>query len=186
MSGTTRITSALLIAGLGTTALAGRAQAQRAVPGGADSVQVHASVYEPGVAPGEALSIAVSLRHAKGFHTWPNDPVVPPQFEGLIPIATDIQAVSLPDGARVEAMEWPDPVPITVRYARETVDLLSYTETVVAHVRVRLSPEQPPGPASAILSVRYQACDEFVCYPPKSVKVTVGFRVEPRGDGNSQ
>jgi hypothetical protein len=68
------------------------------VPGGADSVKVRAAA-EPAVAhPGGEVSIAVVLEHAAGFHSWPHEPVVPPEFAAVNPIATTIEVTSLPEG----------------------------------------------------------------------------------------
>ena len=56
--------------------------------------------------------------------------------------------------------------------------LLSFTDTAIAYLRLkRLEPGQSGDPEVG-LSVRYQACDERLCYPPKRVKLTVALRLE--------
>jgi DsbC/DsbD-like thiol-disulfide interchange protein len=153
------------------------------VPGGADSVKVRALAEPAEIHPGDQVSIAVLLEHAAGFHSWPNEPVVPPQFEGLMPIATSVEVKSLPDGIVVEEIEWPEPVVVTVRYSGPPVELLSYTDTTVVRVRLKSSPEQPAGQANVELRVRLQSCDERVCYPPRTVEVVVPLRLVPSRRG---
>jgi hypothetical protein len=151
------------------------------VPGGADSVKIWA-VAEVAVAhPGGELSIAVTLEHAAGFHSWPHEPVVPPAFAAVNPIATTIDVTSLPEGVVVEDIEWPEPAPVIVRYTRRPVELLSYVDTTVAHVRLRLSFDAPLGDSIVEIRVRRQSCDERFCYPPRTVTLTVPFRIEAPG-----
>jgi hypothetical protein len=151
------------------------------VPGGADSVKVRAAA-EPAVAhPGGEVSIAVVLEHAAGFHSWPHEPVVPPEFAAVNPIATTIEVTSLPEGAVVEGIEWPEPVPVIVRYTRRPVELLSYVDTTVAYVRLRLPGDGQLGDANVEIRVRHQSCDERFCYPPRTVTLSVPFRVETPG-----
>jgi thiol:disulfide interchange protein DsbD len=157
------------------TAAAAHAQ----VPGGADSVKVRAYAEPATVRPGETLSIVVVLDHAAGFHTWPHEPVVPPEFEGLMPIATSVQASSLPEGAAVDVIRWPEPATVTVHYIRDPVELLVYAGEAVVRLDVRFATGTPDGAHSVELRVRYQACDERVCYPPKTVSLSVPFSLAP-------
>lgn len=151
------------------------------VPGGADSVKARA-VAEPAVAhPGDEVSIAVALQHAAGFHSWPHEPVVPPVFAAVNPIATTIEVTSLPEGVVVEGIDWPDPVPVIVRYTRRPVELQSYVNTTVAHVRLRLPGDAPLGDANVEIKLRYQSCDERFCYPPRTITLSVPFRIETPG-----
>ncbi|KPK80969.1 MAG: hypothetical protein AMS25_08255 [Gemmatimonas sp. SM23_52] len=166
------IKTALLGCLLGIIGVPGRALAVQ-VPGGADSVKVRALATPANPRAGDQVSIAVALEHAAGFHSWPHEPVVPPELEGLMPIATTIEVVSLPEGVVVEGIQWPAPVPVIVRYTRGPVLLLAYMDTVIAQLRLRLESDQPAERTSVGLRVRYQACDQRVCYPPRTVGVQV-------------
>jgi hypothetical protein len=105
--------------------------------------------------------------------------VVPEELAGLNPIATSIEAVSLPAGAAVETIDWPDPTPVTVRYSGPPLELLSFVETTVAQVRVRL-PVGGVAPGSAAgLRVTLQSCDEEYCYPPR--RVALEATLDPGG-----
>ena len=151
------------------------------VPGGADSVKVRGHADPATVQPGEALSVIVVLDHVAGFHTWPHDPVVPPEFEGLIPIATSVEASTLPEGVGVEKIYWPEPVTVTVHYIRDPVELLAYAGEAVVRMVVRTAADTPDGERRIELRVRYQACDERVCYPPKTVNLIVSFGLASGG-----
>ena len=154
------------------------------VRGGADSVRVRVAGVERLTAQdigGDApvVEIRVAIDHAAGFHSWPDEPVVPPELKGLNPIATSIEVVAAAEGVEIESIEWPDPVTVTVRYTSEPLDLLSFTGTVVARVRARLPMSQDgdataPSPDTRIeLLVQFQSCDEEYCYPPRRETLSI-------------
>ena len=162
------------------------------VRGGADSVRVSvADVERLAVrdAEGDALllEIRVAIDHAAGFHSWPDEPVVPPELKGLNPIATSIEVVSAPQGVEIETIDWPDPVTVTVRYTSEPLDLLSFTDTIVARLRVRLPANQDGGETRVAASpderielrVQFQSCDEEYCYPPRRETLSVPLTTDP-------
>lgn len=147
-------------------------------PGGSDSVTVRAVPARDLVRPGDRVPVAVVLQHAPGYHSWPNRPVVPPEYEGVVPIPTEIQLAELPEGLESGEIQWPDAEPVTVRYTGEPVELLSYADTAVAYVPLELDPDLPPGERLEVgLSVRLQSCDERICYPPKTASLTVPLQV---------
>ncbi|MDT8435764.1 MAG: protein-disulfide reductase DsbD family protein [Gemmatimonadota bacterium] len=164
-------TLALAALALGTA----RPVAAQGVRGGADSVQVRVAGVErletvrDGVSGGALVEVRVALEHARTFHSWPDEPVVPAALEGLLPIATAVEVVSLPEGAALESIAWPDPVPVVVRYAGEPLELLSFTDTTVARLRLRLPADGVASDAAARLVVTLQSCDEEYCYPPRRV-----------------
>ena len=172
----------LLVAALG----APTGLSAQGVRGGADSVRVRIAGVERLAAQdlggdAQVVEIQVAIEHAAGFHSWPDEPVVPPELKGLNPIATSIELTSAPDGVEIESIEWPDPVTVTVRYTSEPLNLLSFTDTVVARIRVRLPGSQDGGPDSIRWSsderlemrVQFQSCDEEYCYPPRRETVSV-------------
>lgn len=165
-----------------TCALSPALQAQ-GVRGGADSVRVRVAGVERGSAdgaehPGSRLVVRVAMDHATGFHSWPDEPVVPPELKGLNAIATAIEVASAPDGIALEHLEWPEPVTVTVHYTAEPLDLLSFTDTTVARLVFRLPDDEPRG-KSLELAVRFQSCDERYCYPPRREVVSVPIAAGP-------
>jgi hypothetical protein len=164
------------------------------VRGGADSVRVRLAGVErlssTGSADGgpreERLEVRVAIVHARHFHSWPDEPVVPPELRGLNPIATSIRVASAPDGVEVEEIEWPEPVTVTVRYTNEPLELLSFVDTTIARLRVRLPyAADDPGAGGADsaepleLQVQFQSCDEEYCYPPRRETLSVPLAVDP-------
>ena len=129
------------------------------------------------VRPGDQLPLAVVIEHEEGFHSWPNKPVVPPQFDAVIPIPTTIRVVRLPPGAEAGDVQWPPVEPVRVQYTEEPIDLLSYVGTSVAFIPLNLAADQPLGPAAVELRVQYQSCDDRICYPPVTEFLTIEFEV---------
>lgn len=174
-------TVAALAAGVAALAVPTEGRAQ-GVRGGADSVKVRVVGMEAlgPVGDGALVEIRVALEHARGFHSWPDVPVVPPELAGLNPIATSIEAVSLPAGVAVETVDWPDPVPVTVRYSGPPLELLSFVDTTVARVRLRIPAGGVPAGGAAGLRVTLQSCDEEYCYPPR--RVSLEAPLEPGGE----
>ena len=166
--------------------------AAQGVRGGADSVRVRVAGVERLAtqdAQGDALllEIRVAIDHAAGFHSWPDEPVVPPELKGLNPIATSIEVVSAPQGVEIETIDWPDPVTVTVRYTSEPLDLLSFTDTIVVRLRVRL-PANQNGESNRVavspderieLRVQFQSCDEEYCYPPRRETLSIPLGNDP-------
>jgi hypothetical protein len=177
-----------LVALLATALASPAGLAAQGVRGGADSVRVRIAGVErleaQDIEGGAAVvEILVAIEHAAHFHSWPDEPVVPPELKGLNPIATSIELSAAPDGVEIEAVDWPDPVTVTVRYTTEPLDLLSFTDTVVARVRARLPARANGDPASAApapddrleLRVQFQSCDEEYCYPPRRETLSVSL-----------
>jgi hypothetical protein len=165
--------------------------AAQGVRGGADSVRVRVDGVERMDSPNAysnvtMIEVRVAIDHAAGFHSWPDEPVVPPELKGLNPIATSIDLISAPDGVVVESIDWPDPVTVTVRYTSEPLDLLSFADTTIARLRVGLPADldlergqDVSSPGERIeLRVQFQSCDEEYCYPPRREKLLVPLAVD--------
>jgi DsbC/DsbD-like thiol-disulfide interchange protein len=147
------------------------------------AVTVRASAEQSTVRPGDGVRIAVVLQYRRGYHSWPNEPVVPKEFEGVRPIPTAIEVVEVPEGTVVGSVMWPEPSPVVVYYTEAPVELLSYADTTIAYVPLTLSPEAPAGQVEVMLQVRYQTCDERYCYFPKTVTLGVPIEVLPATAG---
>lgn len=124
---------------------------------------------------GDVVAFAITLDHAPGFHTWPNEPVLPPEFRGLSPIATTVEIPTpLPAAvASIEEVIWPKPSPVPVSSPTGgTVDILSFHERAVVIVVARIRADAPLGRFEFSAVVGYQACDERGCEAPEAVTVT--------------
>ncbi|HHN78626.1 MAG TPA: hypothetical protein ENK11_08155, partial [Phycisphaerales bacterium] len=139
------------------------------------AVTVTAATDRDAVLPGGELVIAVTLDHADGYHTNLNNPVVPPEMEGFIPVATEIR---LGDGPfKVGPIQWPEPHEVAVNFTGSAVPYLVYSEKAVAFVPVRIAENASLGPLSIDLEVVYQSCDDVSCLPPETVPLSVTVQV---------
>ncbi len=142
-----------------------------------DAVSVRAVAAKSTLRPGDQLVIAVVYQHRSGFHSWPNEPVVPPELGAFTPIPTTLELVSVPDGSEVHPFQWPTPVSVEVNYTGTPIELLSFVDETIAYVPVDLSPTQPLGEFAVQLRAGYQACDDRLCYPPQTVELNVPLQV---------
>ncbi len=167
----------LLLAALPGLASQAVAQPQRV----RDAVTVRAVAAKSTLRPGDQLVIAVVYRHRPEFHSWPNEPVVPPELGSFKPIPTTLEITSAPDGAQIHPIQWPTPVPVRVNYTGTPIELLSFVDTAIAYVSMDLSPNQPLGDLTVELVAGYQACDDRQCYPPEFENLRVPLRVIAAG-----
>jgi thiol:disulfide interchange protein DsbD len=167
------VVTLLLISAALTAAADSHAQLQR----GRDAVSVRAVAARSTLRPGDQVVIAVVYQHKAGFHSWPNEPIVPPELGAFTPIPTTLTIRSVPANAEVRPTQWPAAVPVEVNYTGIQIELLSFVETAIAYVPIDLSPSQAVGDLSIELSAGYQACDDRLCYPPQTVDLTVPITV---------
>ena len=165
----------LAIVAVGCTVIAQEGRAQREPTyRGRPAVSVRAVAAKSSVRPGEQVPVAVVVQHAPRFHTWPNEPIVPPEFgSDLVPIPTSIDIFAAGASIDVGAIQWPAPEPVTVRYTGSPVELLSYIDTTAVYLPLTIADNVEPGELNLELIVRYQTCDERRCYFPKVVRLNV-------------
>ncbi len=142
---------------------------------GEPAVTVTVAADRDEVIRGGELVLAVTLDHAEGYHTNLHDPVVPPEMEGFIPVATEIR---LGDGPfRVGPIQWPEPHEVSVNFTGSAVPYRVYSGEAVAFVPVRIADDAPVGPLMIDVEVVYQTCDDVSCLPPETVPLSVTVRV---------
>ena len=120
------------------------------------------------VAPGGQFVVAVVLDHAPTWHSHLNQPIVPPEMEGFIPIATTVEVAS--DGAAVTPgpIQWPEPHAVMVAFTGTPVEYLVYEGRAIAFIPMLVSPDALPGETVSLsLEIGYQACDDASCLPPE-------------------
>ncbi len=91
-----------------------------------------------------------------------------PRDEFLIPTTL---AFAPPPGRTVGAVAWPAPVERTLAFS-PGAPLLLYEGTLHLAAPLGGTPADPDAPLRATL--RYQACDDTTCLPPRSVELTSG------------
>lgn len=136
------------------------------------------------VAVGHKAPVTFTFRVENGFHINSNKPMteelIPTQMHFTLPGEIAIGKVTYPAG---QLMSFPfDP----------TQKLSVYSGDVVIHAMVIVPQDSSPGPLTVHGELKYQACDNNACYPPKKlpmsfdVKVTTGAARRPAARGNAQ
>lgn len=179
----TRILPVLLALCLGVAALSASAQPSFGGFGDVESpVTISAQLSEQTVVPGATLVIAVILDHDEGFHTWPNEPIIPDELADFPATATTITP-KLPDGLSAGPVQWPDTHAVTVRFLGPPIDLVTYDGKAVAYIPIRVAQDAPLGEYTFTVETFYQACDDMICYQPtndqQSVTITIAETTTP-------
>lgn len=162
-----------LLAAMATLWLPARAAAQPHV------VNVTATPMRSVVAPGDQLAIAVIFEHQKGWHTNPNQPVVPKSWQGLFdPIPTEI-TLNAPAGVTVRGAQFPPTHTISVDLvgSGKPEPYAVYGDKAVAYVPIEVA-KSAGGELVIPITVDYQACNDRVCMPPETVELTVKLKID--------
>ena len=114
------------------------------------------------------ISIPVSIR--EGYHVNSNTP----SEEYLIPLKLTWASTGALEGGTVsypkpmlEKFDFSDGKPISVYMGN--IDLVA---------NFKIGANAPAGPGIAAGKLRYQACSNKACYPPKTIDVNVPYQVQ--------
>ncbi len=175
---------------------------QLAVPGNILNATTHWS--EQTARPGDHRVLAIVVDIADRFHINPNADQLSPDFAFLIPTTIEPRIVSespppplAPPSAHPSApsppppsdpalrfgpIQFPQPHDITVNYtgdpdpANQKI-LPAYEKRTVFYLPVVIPPTAAPGNVELALDLRYQACDDTICFPPKTIRITTTLSV---------
>jgi hypothetical protein len=64
------------------------------------------------------------------------------------------------------------------KYEFSETPLSVYTGNFDLVASFKVAPNAPAGPGAATGKLRYQACSNRACYPPKTVDITVSYQVQ--------
>lgn len=112
------------------------------------------------IAAGKPTVIELRFHVDAGFHVNSHTP----SSELLIPTALKLEAAP---NVKVLEQEYPKGAPF--RVGSDTLDVYQ------GEFRVRLKVVAPRGASTLTGSLRYQACDNAACYPPKNLPVNVAI-----------
>ena len=122
------------------------------------------------------VRVAVQVRLPEGFHTQSNRPRDP----SLIPTVLTIEP---PSGVRVEELVFPPSTDFVQMGQDEPLSVFEREFVIGVELSVAgLS----PGPVEVAGRLRYQACDENLCYAPTTVPVTWTLDVVPSADNSAR
>lgn len=123
-----------------------------------------------GTHPGSSIRVAVRAQLDPGFHVNSNAPL-----ESFL-IATEL-TLDPPPGLQLVELAWPEPILLSQTGAEEP--LAVFEETFVIGARLAIDPDVAPGPYIVPGVLRYQACDETMCYLPTTADLEFPIAVVP-------
>jgi len=107
-----------------------------------------------------------------GFHVNSNAP----KDEYLIPLKLTWKSTGALEPGQVTY-----PKPTVERYPFQDAKekpLSVYTGNFELVANFKVAANAPAGPGMAVGQLRYQACSDKACYPPKNVEVTVPYSIQ--------
>ena len=132
----------------------------------------HLRVGEPGKVAGKRnamVQVRIPVMVDKGFHVNSNTPAE----DYLIPL----KLVFNPGGGLIGG-DVVYPKPTLEKYDFGDQPLSVFTGNFDLVVKFQVAPDAPAGPGVKVGKLRYQACDNKACYPPKTIEVSVPYQVQ--------
>lgn len=136
------------------------------------TAEVTPLVAADGTPPGADTFAAVRVVLPEGLHVNSNQPRDP----SLIPIVLTVDPSA---GVSVAEIVYPEATDLVQQGADEP--LAVYERDFVIGVRLRVAAGAAPGQVAVAARLRYQACDERVCYLPATVSTGWPLRIVPPG-----
>jgi DsbC/DsbD-like thiol-disulfide interchange protein len=124
------------------------------------------------IVPGRPTVLSLEMRPAPGIHVYA------PGNAGYIPVAVTL---TVPTGVQVHAAVYPKGEDYVFGELQETVKVYSRAFEVRQQIVVSRDAARAAGASMTIGgSVRYQACDDKVCFPPATAPVTITLPIATR------
>jgi hypothetical protein len=115
----------------------------------------------------ETASVKVRLMLKDGYHVNSNQPAE----DYLIPLRLTWAAEPL----QAENVAYPKPSMEKYSFSEKPLSVYSGSFEIVT--RFRVPPTAPGGPALGTGKLRYQACNDRMCLPPKTVEVPLTIEI---------
>ena len=122
------------------------------------------------VRPGETMRLSLKVRLPEHVHVQAHEPRDP----SLIPTVLTVEA---PPGITVEAITYPPPTELTQAGRRDTLAVLGPDFAI--DVRLTVAATAAAGDLAVPAMLRYQACNDAVCFPPARATATWTVHVRP-------
>ena len=128
------------------------------------------SASQETVAPGARVALNLDVAPKPAMHVYA------PGQENYIPIS-----VTLDENTAIKpaSATFPTPEKRTVKDLGETQLVYSRPFRIVQNVAIAKTPSPKAGPLAIKGTVKYQACDESICYAPITVPVAWTLTVKP-------
>jgi len=118
---------------------------------------------------GAAVQAKIPMTVQQGYHVNSNTP----SDEYLIPLK-----LTWKNTGALEAGTVVYPKPTLEKYEFSEKPLSVFTGKFEVTANFKVKPDAAAGPGAAVGSLRYQACSDRACYPPKTVEVTLPYTVQ--------
>jgi len=116
-----------------------------------------------------AVQAKIPMSVRAGFHVNSNTPT----DEYLIPLKLKWTSTGALEGGSVT---YPKPSMEKYEFADKPLSVFTGNFELVANFKVAAN--APAGPGAAVGELRYQACNDRACFPPKTVEVTVPYQIQ--------
>ena len=153
-----------LVAGLGLSGVSTSAQFRRPV------AELTPTVEQQAIQPGQTVTLVLRVELPEKIHVQsdkPRDPFVIPT----------LLTFTLPEGVTVEEITYPESTDFLLEGWDEPLAVFEHEFTIA--VRLALDTDVSPGDIVVPGSLRYQACDDRVCFAPATAAVEWHLQVEP-------
>jgi DsbC/DsbD-like thiol-disulfide interchange protein len=118
---------------------------------------------------GAAVQARIPLAVQPGYHVNSNTP----SDEYLIPLKLTWKSTGALEAG---AVTYPKPSLEKYEFSEKPLSVFTGKFDVTANFKVKA--DAPAGPGAAVGQLRYQACSERACFPPKTVDVTLPYTVQ--------
>ena len=129
-------------------------------------------VETDGVAAGGTARVALKVVLPEKLHANSNKPRDP----SLIPT---VVTITPPDGVTVEEIVYPEAQDLTQKGADQPLSV--FEREFYIGVSLKIAPGTAPGDVTVPARLRYQACDESICYIPATAQVDWQLRIGAPG-----
>ncbi|HYL92584.1 MAG TPA: protein-disulfide reductase DsbD N-terminal domain-containing protein [Alphaproteobacteria bacterium] len=127
------------------------------------------------VSAGHKAPVIFTFRIQTGYHINSNQPTAPE----LIPTQLHF---SLPGDVVIGKLQYPAGQLKSFPFD-PTQKLSVYSGDFTIRAVVVAEPQASPGPLTVHGELKYQACDNNACYPPKKLPITFNVRISPATSG---
>jgi len=118
---------------------------------------------------GTSVQAKIPLLVDAGYHVNSNTP----SEEYLIPLKLTWKSTGALEGG---AISYPKPTMEKYEFSAKPLSVFTGSLDLTANFKVKA--DAPAGPGAAAGQLRYQACNNNACFPPKTIEVTLPYQVQ--------
>ena len=118
---------------------------------------------------GAAVHVKIPVTVKTGYHVNSNTP----SEEYLIPLKLTWTSTGALEGG---AVTYPKPAMEKFEFSEKPISV--YMGNFDLSASFKIAANAPAGPGSAAGKLKYQACSDRACFPPKTVDVTIPYQVQ--------